>query len=153
MAVSAYFGRKDLEARLSASTVRELYDDNNDGVADGPSIDGLIADSCSKVDSYLRGVYPLPLSAPYPYEVKRLAIDVGVAYAAQRHPEVVRREWEKLMKQAEHELNEMRRGQTRIDVPDGSSVGAPKNVGGVVTSIGPRLAIPNADGSGGTGDF
>lgn len=112
---SAYFTQADLEKRLSTDTVNAIYDDANAGSASAAPIAALIADSSSKVDSYLRGIYPLPLTV-VPNEVKRLALDVAVAYAAQRHSEYVRRDWKTLMEQVERDLKSLRRGETRLDI-------------------------------------
>ena len=112
---SAYFTQAELESRLSAKVVAEIYDDANAGSASAAPIAALISDSSSKVDSYLRGVYTLPLTV-VPNEVKRLALDVAVAYAAQRHAEYVRRDWKPLMEQVEKDLKRLRTGETRLDV-------------------------------------
>ncbi len=116
MTTSAYFAKADLEDRISVKSVARLFDDNVDGTADITALARLVADASSKVDSYLRNLYTLPLTAPYPNEVIRLALDVAVAYCAQRHPEVVRKDWEKLMAQAEADLDRLRKGVTRLDV-------------------------------------
>jgi phage gp36-like protein len=114
--MATYFAKADLEDRISAKIVARLFDDDANGTADTNPLNRLISDASSKVDSYLRGIYPLPLSAPYPNEVVRLALDVAVAYCAQRHPEVVRRDWEALMKAAEVDLKRLRNGETRLDI-------------------------------------
>src|SRR5690348_14231244 len=90
--VELYFTEEDLEARLSKAVVRRILDDNNDGETDYDPLQQIRKDSCSKVSSYIIGVYEYPLTQPYPHEVTRLALDVAVAYAAQRHPEVVKKD-------------------------------------------------------------
>jgi len=138
-----YIVQADLENRLSAETVRQIYDDDNNGTADPGPIERLLADASSKVASYLRGIYDLTIvAANPPNEVKRLTLDVAVAYAAQRHGEYVRRDWEKLMKAAESDLMKLREGKTRLDV-----VGSPEpaaNTGGTVssTTIDPVTNLP-----------
>ena len=149
---SAYFTKGDLEDRLSADVVRKCYDDNNIGTADSSPLGRLIRDASSKVDSYLRGMYPLPL-ATVPNEVQRLALDVAEAFAAKRFPEIVRKDWKELLKQAEKELESLRMGKTRLDVPTGQAPDPPANVG---ARVGSRVS-DDGEETGGTfdkmGDF
>lgn len=119
-----------LENRLSKGTVRRIFDDNNDGTADNDVITQLLEDASSKVDSYLAGVFELPLAQPYPHEVLRLELDVAVAMAAQRFPETLRMMDAKvLMEMAEKDLDRLRTGKTKLGVapPDPG-----KNHGGTV---------------------
>lgn len=129
---SAYFDKADLEARLSATIVQQIYDDNNDGTADASPIARLIADASSEVDSFLRPIYPLPLPTPVPNEVKRLALDVAEYRAAQRFPEIVRKNWQELRKVTIEDLNNLRKGVTRLDVPTGQAPDPPANAGATV---------------------
>lgn len=111
-----FFTKAQLEARISAKVVRQIFDDNNDGTADTDPIDQLRADASSKVESYVAAILTLPLS-PVPPELVRLSLDVAVALAAQRHPEIVRQDWQKLMKQAEDDLCRLRDGKTVLGPP------------------------------------
>lgn len=129
-----YITQSQLEARLSAEVVRQIYDDDNNGSADASPIAQLLADASAKVASYLRGIYDLTaVAATPPAEVTRLALDVAVAYAAQRHPEYVRRDWQALMRAAEGDLEKLRKGTTRLDVVGSPEPGA--NQGGSVSSV------------------
>jgi phage gp36-like protein len=105
---------EQLENRLSAAVVARLFDDDNDGTADSGPLAQLLLDAASKVDSYLAPLGMLPLSAPYPNEIIRLELDIAQAYAAQRFPETVRVDWEKLMAQAEKDLDRLRMGKTML---------------------------------------
>ena len=112
-----YFTQAELEARLSVATVKNIYDDDNDGAADTSSVDRLRVDATSKVASYLHGLYDLAvIAASPPNEIKRLALDVAVAYAAQRFPSYVRRDWKPLLEAAEADLARLRSGKTLLDV-------------------------------------
>lgn len=154
MATSIYWVQADLEDRLSAEVVKQILDDNLDGAADATPVTRLQKDSSSKVDSYLRPIYgkAMPLAAPYPNEVIRLALDVAEALAAKRHPAYVRRAWKELMDAAEADLDKLRRGVVRLDV--GVPPEPAANEGGSVRSGDPANPTPNpkffADG---TGDF
>lgn len=115
MSHEPYFTEDQLAARISKKKVRDIYDDNNDGAPDGDAIDGLRRDASSKVDSYLAPMGILPIDpAAIPDEVIRLSLDVGVALASQRFPEVMRKDWKALMDQAEEELCRLRDGKTSL---------------------------------------
>ena len=128
-----YIVQADLEQRISAERLKQIYDDNNDGTVDTDPIARLCKDASAKVAGYLRGVYDLAvIAADPPEEVIRLTLDVAVAYAAQRHPEYVKRDWEKLMRAAESDLMRLRKGETRLDVVSTPEPAA--NEGGSVVS-------------------
>ena len=127
----AYATTTDLTNRLSASVVRRIYDDNNDGTADTDPLTLLLAHASSKVDSYLAPLGVLPLTAPYPTEVVRLTLEVAVAFGAQRHPEAVRQDWRLLMEQAEKDLMRLRKGETMLGTYP-STPDPPANHGGNV---------------------
>jgi phage gp36-like protein len=109
-----YFTKALLEARLSAKIVAELFDDNNDGTPDNAAIDLLRSESSGVVDGYFAPLGILPHVLPVPREVERLSLDVAVALCAKRHGEVVRQDWEKLMKAAHEELMDFREGRRML---------------------------------------
>ena len=122
------FTKAQFEARLSVKKVKRIYDDNSDGSADTNPVNQLRADASSKVRSYLEpmGIMPeieelfnqttgeLLSGKVLPDEIVRLALDVGVALAAQRHPEVMRQDWVLLMKQCDSDLCRLRDGKTSL---------------------------------------
>lgn len=146
-----YWDQQDLEARISPETVRQIFDDDYNGNVDGSAIARLQADSDSYVDGFLRGIYTLPLTV-VPNEVKRLSLDVAVAYAVDRWPDYVRVDGEKLRERARGDLMDLRNGKTRLDVVGTPEPGA--NEGGTVLSGDPDDPTPRdkffIDG---TGDF
>jgi phage gp36-like protein len=107
--------RTMLENRLSAGMVRRIYDDNNDGTPDNDPIIQLLEDAEAKVDSYLAAVGLVPADgSPIPRDIQRLDLDVAVAMAAARHPEVLRSyNAEALMRMAEKDLERLRKGVTK----------------------------------------
>lgn len=131
-----YFTKAQLEARISAKTVREILDDNNDGNVDTDAVDQIRKDATSKVDGYLAALGILPLDPNnIPYEVTRLTLDVAVALAAQRHPEVMRKDWVALMKQAETDLKMLRENKTLLGPPpDPQPANQGARVGETITS-------------------
>lgn len=107
----------ELEYRLSPNTVKRIYDDGRVGSPDADAVAQLLADAKSKVFGVCRGIYDLAaLEANPPHELNRLILDAAVAYAAQRHPEVVRRDWVPLMAQVDADLARLRAGKSRLDV-------------------------------------
>lgn len=123
--------RQMLENRLSAGTVRRIYDDNNDGTPDNDPITQLLDDAEAKVDSYLAAVGLVPAEGdPIPRDIIRLDLDVAVAMAAARHPEVLRSyNAESLMRMAEKDLERLRKGVTKTG---GSPPDPAANHGGAV---------------------
>lgn len=128
-----YITQADLEARISAQRVKDILDDDNSGTADATAVTRILADASAKVAGVLRGIYDLTaVATTTPEEVKRLALDVAVVYAAQRHPEVVRRDWQPLLKAVQYDLESLRTGKTRLDVVSTPEPAA--NEGGSITS-------------------
>ena len=140
-----FFTQAQLESRLSAKRVKRIYDDNSDGDADANPIKQLRADASSKVRSYLEPLGVMPTFAAmvnattgelltgqtFPEEIVRLALDVAVALAAQRHPEVVCMDWRPLMEQCDKDLARLREGKTTLG---GQGAPAPVNQGAEVRS-------------------
>lgn len=107
--------QKQLEDRLSKTTVRRILDDDNDGSADTDPVTALLRDAMSKVCSYLGPIFDLDLIDPAQQpEVLRLTLDVAQAMAAQRHPEYMRVDGYKMMAQAEKDLRLLREGMTNL---------------------------------------
>lgn len=123
-----FFTKAQLENRLSKKKIARIYDDNVDGNADTDAVNQLRADASSKVRSYLEPMGIMTsLEALFnqetgellpgkvlPDEIVRLSLDVAVALAAQRHPEVMRQDWRELMKQADADLCKLRDGKTSL---------------------------------------
>lgn len=112
--MSAYFTQADLEARIGTSILVACFDDDNDGEADATAIARIVEDASSYCDGYFAALGILPFQGDPPSTVKRLALDVAVAFVAQRHPEVLHRDWEALLKAASDELDGLRKGKTQL---------------------------------------
>ena len=144
----------DLQARLSAETVRQIFDDDTNGAPDALNITRLQEDSDSYVKGFLRPIYDLDeidaLPSP-PNELKRLSLDVAEWMACRRWPEYIRGEWKEKRDYTRAELMDLRSGTVRLDV-----MGSPEpagNEGGLVTDSGPRTILDSADGTYNGGDF
>lgn len=135
-----YWAQVDLENRLSAETVVQVFDDNNDGVVDAGPLAQLQADCDSYVEGFLRGIYDLAVvrTTP-PNQVKRLSLDYAVAQCAKRRPGYVKRDWKELEDACRSELVDIRSGKVRLDV-----VGPPEpaaNQGGEAWDGGTDLTV------------
>jgi len=126
-------GSTELGYRIGSTALKRIFDDDRDGTADVDPVTQLLADAKSKVFGVLRATgYTLAdVEANPPHEVNRLMLDAAVAYAAQRHPEVVRRDWVPLMAQVDADLMKIRKGVIRLDVA--GTPEPPTNEGGSFT--------------------
>jgi phage gp36-like protein len=141
-----YITITDAENRLSAAIIRQIYDDDNNGTADTGPINQLIADAEGYIDAAVDAIYPglLPFN-PVPREVKRLTLDAVEYYAARRHPEVVRRDWEKLKRVLDNDLKELRiQNRTIGEKPPDP---AANQGGAMVPGVGQGLVVPIFYGS------
>lgn len=114
--LSSYLAtREQLENRYSVTTVNRICDDFGQGDASQDTIEQILFDGSSKVRGRLGPLCDLnTLDASSATEVVRLTLDVCGAYMAQRHPEVMRRDWEAMMKQADADLRAVRLGQADL---------------------------------------
>jgi phage gp36-like protein len=110
----AYITRTDLENAVGAGTVAAIFDDATTGTANDAAISLVIAEAESRVNSFLRQLYVIPLS-PVPDLVKSIAIDVATALMQSRHPEYLRVDGERLMNRAEADLMKLRDGTIKVD--------------------------------------
>lgn len=158
MAHDPYFTKAELEARVGARTVQRILDDDNDGDADDDPIERIRLDATSKVDGVLRSKYRDWPFTTVPNEVKRLALDVGVAMLYIRHPEYARSDGIALMELADRDLKLVTIGERSTDAEGSPEPAA--NHGGYVWDGGPSTVVapkafflPGANGCGGMGDF
>jgi phage gp36-like protein len=149
--VGAYVLKEDLERRLSVEVVKQIFDDENSGVADADPIEQIILDAESVVNGYLRGTYTLPITSP-PRVLKTISLDLAHALAHERHPEYVRASGKEQRERAMGMLRAIRKGEMRLDVEGSPEPGS--NHGGAVETGNPYDPIVKpkifADG---TGDF
>ena len=108
----SYITEEQLARRLSLETVRQILDDDLDGTPDQNAVNQILDDSRSYIDEGISGLYSdigmWPLEQPYPESVIRLQLDAAEAYAAKRHPEYVRRDWERLFKHVDAQIERLR---------------------------------------------
>lgn len=109
-----YATAADLALAMGPEVVRAIFDDDLSGTADDSPIAYILAEAQSRVDSYLRQLYAIPLD-PVPNVVRSITIDVAIALAQKRHPEVVRADGDALMKRAIEDLQRIRSGEMKLD--------------------------------------
>lgn len=133
----SYIVAADVADRISAETVRQIYDDDGNGLADTTPMARLLLDAESYVEGALRGVYDLTTCrTAKPNEILRLCLDAAEMFAAKRHPEYVRRDWIDLKKALDDDLSALRTGKRRLDII--TSPEPAKNEGGTVGSGNPE---------------
>jgi phage gp36-like protein len=109
-----YATAEDLELAMGSQVVRAIFDDDLSGTADDSPITYILAEAQSRVDGYLRQLYVIPLD-PVPNLVRSITVDVAIALAQKRHPEVVRADGDGLMKRAIEDLQRIRSGEMKLD--------------------------------------
>jgi phage gp36-like protein len=142
----------EIEQRLSARVLAQVYDDDNDGVADTNNISRLVEDASSYVLEFYYGNYTaIPDETDLPPALRRLALDAAHAYMALRHPEYVRADGSKMFERVDKELKRMREAVTTVVK---SPPAPPANVGGEVGSIGANAPyVPPTSFTADLGDY
>ena len=112
-----YIDKDDLVNRVTARTLAQLTDDDDDGDADDVVVDDFIADAEGYVNGFLRPIYTqaIPLN-PVPAELKRLVLDVCEARLQMRFPEHGRGDGAKMLAAVRTELMDLRKGTTSLGV-------------------------------------
>lgn len=163
------FTQQQLEAAISVEALRQCLDDDNDGEADTAPINLIQEDAATEVLARLSGIFPtLPaLAAEWqadltlvPLRLRRLAIDCAVVDLAKRHPEYVRRDYEKLQRHVDAKFARLRvEGVDSLGLgasPPEQPVGPAANHGGEVWAGGDDTLVENEpffNGPCGLGDF
>lgn len=109
--------RAQLEARISATMLQRIADDNNDGQGDTNVINQILADA----SDYVRGGMPqhdpddlTPANALITGELRRLALDAAEMLCAKRRPTVYKRDWVELKKSVAEDLELLRKAQRSL---------------------------------------
>lgn len=137
---------------MSAQVVLAICDDGDDGVPKAGPITRVIRDACAIIDSYLRGIYEVPLADPVPTIIEMVALDLVEGMLCRRHREYTMHDGEEVYKNGISMLEKIRTGKMRLNVMGAPE--PPKNEGGTVRSGNPASREPKKkfflDG---TGDF
>lgn len=151
-----YINQIDLENALSSATIIQLFDDDDDGVADADAVASVIDRAEAEVESWMIGDYSFPLNVPTDRLLKHSALDYAVAFSFERHPEYVRTFGEnprghERYKRAMERMQRIQSAQQKL--PDETVTQTPRNVGGIATDPGPRIMVTGMDGMSNGGDF
>jgi phage gp36-like protein len=126
-----YIAQADIEARVSARVLRQIYDDDRAGTAQAAAVAQLITDAESYVEEIVCGIYDIEeVRAAAPAAMKRLCLDAAVAYMRERWPSFTKTVTAKTWERLHTECEQVRLAQRRIDVAGVTE--APANVGGTV---------------------
>ncbi|WP_019672306.1 gp436 family protein [Psychrobacter lutiphocae] len=82
----SYITSDDQKTLVPAHVIRELTDDDAEGIANLAIVDEVIKEACEEVDGYLRGRYSLPF-AKTPTLVKSAAKQIARYMLYERRPE------------------------------------------------------------------
>ena len=157
---------QNLVDALSEATYMAVFDDarNNDrATVDASSAVALcLRRAHAQVSSRLPGLFAQlsaeqPQDAQVPDTLRDAELAFAVVYAYRRHPEYVRTFGAgpngELWKEALDQVARLQTGVQRIPANDNPPAPAPANVGGIVTSNGPRMLTDADGGTSNLGDF
>lgn len=125
------FTTQELSDRIGSAVLAKIFDDDDNGTADAGPLAQIAADAASKVRGKLGPVYPVAMLLEGPAtELRRIALDIGHAMAAIRHPGFVKVDGIAMMKLAQADLEEVRLGVANLGTDDPPEPA--KNQGGEV---------------------
>lgn len=124
---------------MTSAVLVQIFDDDNDGVADPLVLADFVSDAESMVEQSIAKTYGedglTALRAQgtgCPRAIKRLCLDAFQLLAERRHPEYIRSEWIKKLEHLKQDLKDLRLRDVELDV-----IGDPEpavNEGGTVES-------------------
>src|SRR5258706_5992693 len=97
----SYIAQADIIGQISNAQLIQLTDDDRTGLVDAAKVDKAISDAESEINGYVATRYAVPVAAPVPDLVKKLATDIAVYSLWRRRqkvPEIVRTAYEDAMK-------------------------------------------------------
>jgi phage gp36-like protein len=153
-----YWTMDDLVARMGWENVVNTLDDDNDGVPDAVVITSIQKLSDGMTDAFAArsyaGTLPIavdPQTGEVPLMIKAVSIQWARVFCFQRRPSYVQEYGETPFEEAMKISEAVASGQ--MFLPSSEGEGAPSVVGGIIFDHGPRILIPNADGTRNSGDF
>lgn len=131
-----YATTKDLADRFTQAELDQVADADGDGLADAEPVARALADADAEIDSALIGRYALPLAAPVPELLVRIACDLArEALHADRPTEVI----QDRAKVARALLADIAAGRRRFDV---AAAPAAESSQGLVEIVSGRRSSP-----------
>lgn len=165
-AAGRYISQADVERRMTAQTIVDIFDDDNDGtIEDGgdqaneeQAIEDFILDAESDVEQVVQKTYGAAGltwlraldAADIPRSVKRMCLDLFEVRAMRRHPQYIRGDWKDREKSVQQSLERLRIRELELESDTEPEA---QNEGGAVRSGDPDATTPVAkvflDGMGG----
>ncbi len=119
--MGAIVSQAEVEAYLSTPIVRATYDDNNDGAIDSESLRLIIEISEALFLAHVRGVVPVPLTAPIDPFAKYVVCQIVHCQSIKRSPEVFRQGLS-VCEEVTAILKQIRSGELQIATPPAPTV-------------------------------
>lgn len=151
-----YFTLADAVAFIGLQTMQAIVNDENIGgnKIDVPTFNRLANLACTRVDGFLKRVYPGPfpiVQTPIPANIQTAALLWFKAMAYERHAEYTRQYGSGPRKEAMEFCEDLTDSKEWLaDLVVGAP---PANAGGIVTNNDPRVMVDGADGRRNSGDF
>jgi phage gp36-like protein len=111
----AYTTTTDISSAIPEDVLRRLTDDNSLGETDEEKLQTLIDEAAGEIDSYLAGIYNLPLS-PVPSILVKFNKDIAVYNAMGRYKNTVPETWVERYKAAIRFLERVADGKQKLNV-------------------------------------
>ena len=149
-----YFTYDDAVALLGLQTMEACLDDENTGAVDVPTFNRLGNLACTRVDGFLKRVYPGPFpitQTPVPADIQIAALAWFRAFTYERHLEYVRQYGKGPREEAMKLCEDLT--DSKEWLADLASGAPPENAGGIVTDQGPRMIVAGPAGQRNSGDF
>jgi hypothetical protein len=154
----AYVTQSEVSYALGIPIVLAIFDDDQDGIVDGPALDAVIARASAMTDSWIAPVYkgPFPIvQVPIPALIKELTLQYVEAMCFDRRPDIVRGfgsdDAQKRWPRADDMGKKLQAAILRI--PDYVAQPKPANVGGISVANTANVITQNTDGTPNMGDF
>ena len=153
-ATGSYITQTDVEKRLTAAFIRQVYDDDADGTLEAgeePALTDIILDAEELVESTIRKTYGgagfdwlRAIGTGAPRSIKRRCLDAVRILIAERHPGYIRIDTEQAWKRFYADLASLRSREIEMAVAGGADPEPAVNEGGDVYSGDPDDTTPKA---------
>lgn len=131
----AYTTISDLSSAIPDDVLRRLTDDNSLGETDEEKLQTLIDEAAGEIDSYLAGIYDLPLS-PVPSILPKFNKEIAVYNAMGRYKNTIPDTWQNKYDAAIRFLERVADGKQKLNIqpePD-----APEEASGSAAQVNTR---------------
>jgi phage gp36-like protein len=113
--IMAYTTITELSSAIPEDVLRRLTDDDSLGETDEEKLQTLINEAAGEIDSYLAGIYDLPLS-PVPSILVKFNKDIAVYNAMGRYKNTIPETWSDRYKAAIRFLERVADGRQKLNI-------------------------------------